>query len=60
MEARILTAEQAVDALRAEMQSTETVSDGPRLAACYQRLQAAEAEVESLYARWAELEGKQR
>jgi ATP-binding cassette subfamily F protein uup len=60
MEARILKAEQAVEALRAEMQSPETVSDGPRLATCYERLQSAEAEVESLYARWAELEGKQQ
>jgi ATP-binding cassette subfamily F protein uup len=59
MEARILEAEQAVDALRAEMQSPETVTDGLRLAACYQRLQSAESEVESLYARWAELETKQ-
>jgi ATP-binding cassette subfamily F protein uup len=58
MEARILKAEQAADALRAEMQSPEAVSDGPRLAACYQRLQAAEREVEALYERWAELEGK--
>jgi ATP-binding cassette subfamily F protein uup len=59
MEARILEAEQAVEALRGEMQSPETVSDGPRLRACYERLQAAEGEVESLYERWAELEGKQ-
>jgi ATP-binding cassette subfamily F protein uup len=59
MEARILEAEQAVEALRREMQSPETVSDGPRLRACYERLQAAEGEVESLYERWAELEGKQ-
>ena len=60
MEARILEAEQAAEALRAEMQSPEAVSDGPRLAACYERLQSAEAEVEALYARWAELEGKQQ
>ena len=60
MEARILEAEQAAEALRAEMQSPEAVSDGPRLAACYERLQSAEAEVESLYERWAELEAKQQ
>ena len=58
MEARILEAEQAVEALRAEMQSPEAVSDGLRLKACYERLQAAEGEVETLYARWAELEAK--
>jgi ATP-binding cassette subfamily F protein uup len=60
MEARILEAEQAAEALRAEMQSPEAVSDGPRLAACYERLQSAEAEVEALYERWAELEAKQQ
>jgi ATP-binding cassette subfamily F protein uup len=60
MEARILEAEQAAEALRAEMQSPEAVSDGPRLAACYLRLQSAEAEVASLYERWGELEAKQQ
>jgi ATP-binding cassette subfamily F protein uup len=58
MEARILEAEQAAEALRAEMQSPEAVSDGLRLAACYERLQSAEAEAEALYERWAELEAK--
>jgi hypothetical protein len=42
------------------MQSPEAVSDGPRLAACYLRLQSAEAEVASLYERWGELEAKQQ
>jgi len=59
MEARILEAEREMEAISAEMQSPEVVSDGPRLHACYQKLQAAEARVEALYARWAELEGKQ-
>jgi len=59
MEARILEAEREMEAIGAEMQSPEVVSDGPRLHACYQILQAAEARVEALYARWAELEGKQ-
>jgi ATP-binding cassette subfamily F protein uup len=60
MEGRILEAEQAVEAIRAEMQSPEVVSDGPRLHDCYQRLQIAERGVEELYARWAELEAKQQ
>jgi ATP-binding cassette subfamily F protein uup len=59
MEARILEAEAVVEALRAEMHSPEVVADGVRLRECYERLQAAEAAVEQLYARWAELEGKQ-
>ena len=59
MESRILEAESAVDSLRAEMQSPEVVSDGPRLRDIYERLQAAESTVHALYTRWAELEGKQ-
>ena len=60
MEARILEAEQQLEAIRAEMHSPEVVSDGPRLQACYARLQPAEAAVHALYARWAELEAKQQ
>src|ERR1022692_4247302 len=60
METRILEAEQQVEAIRAEMHSPEVVSDGPRLQACYARLQPAEESVHALYARWAELEAKQQ
>lgn len=60
MEGRILEAEQAVEAIQQEMHSPEVVSDGPRLQSCFQRLQVAEKNVEELYARWAELEGKQQ
>jgi ATP-binding cassette subfamily F protein uup len=59
MEARILEAEQKLEALRAEMQSPDVVSDAVRLHECYLQVQAAEAHVEGLYARWAELEAKQ-
>ncbi len=59
MEARILEAEQEVEAIRAEMQSPDVVSDGLRLQTCYQRMQEAEARVAALYDRWAELETKQ-
>ncbi len=59
MEARILAAEGELEQLRAEMQSAEVVSDGLRLHECYQKVQAAEARVAELYARWAELEAKQ-
>ena len=52
--------EAELEAIRAEMQSPEVVSDGPRLHACYEKLQSAEAAVHVLYARWAELEGKQQ
>ena len=40
------------------MQAPDVVSDGLRLHECYQKLQAAEARVAELYARWAELEAK--
>jgi ATP-binding cassette subfamily F protein uup len=60
MEARILEAEQLVEAIRAEMHSPEVVSDGPRLQACYAKLKPAEEYVHALYARWAELEAKQQ
>jgi ATP-binding cassette subfamily F protein uup len=59
MEVRILEAETELEAIRAEMQLPEVVSDGPRLHACYDKLQPAEDVVQALYARWAELEGKQ-
>src|SRR6185503_4244435 len=59
MESRVLEAEQELDAIRAEMQSPDVVSDGPRLHACYQKLQVAESRVQQLYGRWAELEAKQ-
>ena len=60
MEARIMEAEQQVEAIRAEMHSPEVVSDGPRLQACYAKLQPAEELVHALYARWAELEAQQQ
>jgi len=60
MEARILEAERQVEAIRAEMHCPEVVSDGPRLQACYKKLQPAEDSVHALYARWAELEAKQQ
>jgi ATP-binding cassette subfamily F protein uup len=59
MEERILEAEIELEAIRAEMHLPEVVSDGPRLHACYEKLQPAEAAVQALYARWAELEAKQ-
>jgi ATP-binding cassette subfamily F protein uup len=58
MEPLILEAERQLESIRAEMHSPEVVSDAPRLHLCYQNLQSAEARVQSLYARWAELEAK--
>ena len=58
MESRILEAEAALKAARAALQAPEVVSDPIALKQRYADLQAAEAAVEQLYARWAELEGK--
>ena len=60
MEARILEAEQELAAIRAEMHAPDVVSDATRLQECYRGMQSAEARVEELYARWAELEAKQQ
>ena len=59
IESRILESEGELEAIRAEMQSPEVVSDGLRLQTCYQRMQEAESRVAALYERWAELEAKQ-
>lgn len=58
MEERILEAEQALEAARAALHAPEVVSDPFALQQRYADLQAAEAAVERLYARWAELEAK--
>jgi ATP-binding cassette subfamily F protein uup len=58
MEDKILEAEQSLEAARAALHAPEVVSDGLALQQRYAEMQAAEAEVEKLYARWAELEGK--
>jgi ATP-binding cassette subfamily F protein uup len=47
-----------MEAARAAMQAREVVSDPFALQQRYAEMQAAEAEVEKLYARWAELELK--
>jgi ATP-binding cassette subfamily F protein uup len=56
MEARILEAEQELAACDREVQ--EAASDAKRLPEAYAKLQNAQARVEELYARWAELEAK--
>jgi len=58
MEQRILAAEESLDAARASFEAAGVVSDPVALQQGYAAMQAAEAEVEKLYARWAELESK--
>ena len=59
MEQAILEAEAAVEACRRAAEDPAIASDAPTLQARYTALEAARAEVERLYARWAELETRQ-
>jgi ATP-binding cassette subfamily F protein uup len=59
MEAAILLAEGALEARRREAEDPAIVSDPAALQERYAALDAAQAEVERLYARWAELEALQ-
>ena len=58
IEQRIAEAEQILQARRAEMESPAIASDGPRLLAAHDELETAQKNLETLYARWAELEEK--
>jgi ATP-binding cassette subfamily F protein uup len=59
MEATILAAEGAVEACRRAVDDPAVASDPAALQARCAALEAAQAEVDRLYARWAELEAKQ-
>jgi ATP-binding cassette subfamily F protein uup len=58
IEQRIAQAEQLLQSKRAEMESPAIASDGPRLLAAHAEMEAAQKDLDALYARWAELEGK--
>ncbi|MCZ2094960.1 MAG: ABC-F family ATP-binding cassette domain-containing protein, partial [Anaerolineae bacterium] len=58
MERRILEAEAAAAAAQTTLAEASAAGDGTRIAAGLASLRTAEAEVERLYARWAELEAK--
>jgi ABC transport system ATP-binding/permease protein len=59
MEQAILEAERAVEACQREVDDPAIVSDPTALQQRYTALEAARADVDRLYARWAELEAKQ-
>ena len=59
MEQAILAAEGAVEACRRAAEDPGIASDPAALQTRYAALEAARAEVDRLYARWAELEAKQ-
>ncbi len=58
MEQRILEAEDALAVLREESERPENASNGPRLVELLGAMGEKQAEVDRLYARWAELEGR--
>ena len=59
LEDRICEAEQALEARRAALLDPSIASDGPRLLAVSGEIERAQAVVDALYSRWAELEEKQ-
>jgi ABC transport system ATP-binding/permease protein len=58
IEHRVATAEQILQAKRVQLEDPEIVSDGPRLVAAHAEMEEAQETVDTLYARWAELEKK--
>jgi ATP-binding cassette subfamily F protein uup len=52
-------AEEVLDRMRSQLELPEVVSDPLRLTAAVHEMDSAQAEVDRLYARWAELEAKQ-
>jgi ATP-binding cassette subfamily F protein uup len=59
IEQRIAEAEETLQTKRAALEDPSIASDGPRLLAASAELEAAQNAVETLFARWAELEEKQ-
>jgi ABC transport system ATP-binding/permease protein len=58
IEQRIAKAERLLQSKRAEMENPAIASDGPRLLATHAEMEAAQKDLDALYARWSELEEK--
>ena len=58
IEQRIAEAEQLLQSKRAELESPAIASDGPRLLTVHAEMEAAKNNLDTLYARWAELEAR--
>ena len=58
IEQRIADAEQKLQNKRAALEHPAIASDGPRLVAAHVELEAAQKDLDTLYARWAELQEK--
>src|SRR5262249_62164283 len=59
IEQRIAQAEHVVKTRQAALEDPAIVSDGPRLVAAQAELDEAQRALDSLYARWSDLEEKQ-
>jgi len=55
---RVAEAEEFLRAKRAQLEDSAIASDGPRLLSAHEEMEAAQKQVDTLYARWAELEAK--
>jgi ATP-binding cassette subfamily F protein uup len=58
IEKKVADAEQTLQSKREQLEDPKIVSDGPRLMAAHAELEEAQEKVDTLYARWAELEKK--
>ena len=58
IEQRIAEAEQVLQLKRAALEDPAIASNGPRLVAAQAEMEAAQQDLDALYARWAELEEK--
>jgi ABC transport system ATP-binding/permease protein len=58
IEQRVAEAEHVLDAKRVQLEDPAIASDGPRLLSAHAEMEAAQDKVDTLYARWAELEKK--
>jgi ABC transport system ATP-binding/permease protein len=58
IEKKVADAEQTLQSKREQLEDPKIVSDGPRLMAAHAEMEQAQEKVDTLYARWAELEKK--
>jgi ATP-binding cassette subfamily F protein uup len=58
IEARIMEAEEQLSSRKALLEETAVVTDPKRLAEAYKQIEEAQLSVDTLYARWSDLEGK--
>ncbi len=58
IEQRVTDAEEKLQSKRTALEDPAIASDGPRLVAAHAELEAAQNDLDTLYARWAELHEK--